>query len=516
MQKNKVISKLGEYLPHLLFFLSAWFLLSIYYGDVMYIAQQNSFFSTKASLMDFVTSHRPYGYLWWLGRAFLQLFYYPILGGAVTSLMLALISGLIMYVFRIRQKFALLQFLPAFLWIGYLFFQGYELYYQAETGMILGIPLCVLIILILQSGFIRTFSKRRIYSTFAIVSTSQKQRFLDCLVILFVPLLLILGSEQLRPYVRPTAHMQRSMQAENWEEMKRTAKECKISARPIAAYYAIALMQTGEITQSLFDIEYNYMDLYLYDRNGGKDFGTAYYESDGNFYAGLINTAYRNALEQLTMDGPSALNLKRLAEASLLNGEHKLCEKYLKILESMPFESEFVERTKALNKNTELVAQNTRLNKILQLRPVEDSFETLYREPLFLGYNIALLQGRSIEALHASLAACLYSKLIPNFLIRTEPLVNSTLPQNVQDALIMESDKNPNISKIFQFDEFSLQKYEVFLNMSASYKGRREIGAKELKKQFLGFYPYYYYYGNIHSESQKTESTEKKSETRVN
>lgn len=516
MQQNKNISKQGEYLLHLLFFLSTWFLLSIYYGDVMYIAQQNSFFSTKAPLMDFVTSHRPYGYLWWIGRAFLQLFYYPLLGGAVISLMLTLISGLFGYVFRLHKKLALLQFLPAFLWIGYLLFQGYELYYQSETGMIVGIPVCVFIILILQSCFIRTFSKRRIRSAFAIGRGSQKQRILDCLIILIVPILLIIGNERLRPYVRPTAHMQRSMQTENWDEIKKTAKECKISARPIAAYYAIALMQTGEITQSLFDIEYNYMDLYLHDRNGNKDFGTAYYESDGNFYAGLINTAYRNALEQLTMDGPSALNLKRLAEASLLNGEHALCEKYLRILECMPFEGEFVERTRALNEKPDLIAQNVRLNKILQLRPVEDGFETLYREPLFLGYNIALLQGRSLEALHASLAACLYSKLIPDFLIRTEPLVNSMLLQNVQDALIMESYKNPNIRKIFRFDEFSLQKYQVFLNMSASYKGRRDVGAKELKKQFLGYYPYYYYYGNINSENKKAESTENKSENRVN
>lgn len=516
MQQNKTLSKSGEYLPHLLFFLTVWTILSIYYGDVMYIAQQNSFFSTKEPLMDFITSNRPYGYLWWLGRAALQLFYYPLIGGAVTALMLTIISGLVGYVFRLHKKLSPLQFLPAFVWIGYLFFQGYDLYYQSETGMILGIPLCVFIILVLQSCFIRTFSKRRICSVFITSAISKKQRILEIVGILAIPLLLIFGNEHLRPYVRPTAHMQRCIQTEKWEEIKETAKECGVSARPIAAYYAIALMQTGEITQSLFDIEYNYAELHLHDRNGDKDYGTAYYESDGNFYAGLINTAYRNALEQLTMDGPSALNLKRLAEASLLNGEHALCDKYLDILESMPFEGDFVKRTRAMNKNTELITQDARLNRIMQLLPVEDSFETLYREPLFLGYNIALLQGRSLDALHASLAACLYSKLIPDFLIRTEPLVNSTLPQNVQDALIMESQKNPNISKIFRFDEFSLQKFQAFLNMAASYKGRRETGAKELKEQFLGFYPYYYYYGNISSEKQKTESAEKKSENRVN
>lgn len=516
MKHSIFLSKLIQYRNHILFFFICWILLGVYYSDVLYIAQQNSFFTLKHQLMDFVTNHRPYGYLWWLGRAFLQIFYYPMIGGFLAAGMLTVASALCAYVFRLTDKWQLFQFLPATLWLGYLFYQGYNNYYQSETGMILGIPLCVLIILLLQSLFMRTFSKRSISSNFMSKVNGKKQCIIESIILLLVPCLLTGANEKYRPYVRPTTHMERALQEEDWEEMIETAKTCGVSARPIAAYYAIALMQTSAITQSLFDLEYNYADLYLYDRNGEKDFGTNYYEKDGNFYAGLVNTAYRNAMERLTMDGPSALSLKTLAECALLNGETELCQKYLEILKCLPFEKKFVERTSYLNTHPEQIKENRRLANVMQLLPVSDSFETLYREPLFLGYNIALLEGRSMNALHASLAACLYTKLMPDFLVRTEPLVSmNPLPQNVQDALLLESRNNQNITKIFQLSSFGAQKLELFLNMAAGYKGRREEGAKALKEQFLGFYPYYYYYGNLNAEKKETQKTNQENK-RVN
>lgn len=508
MNRNKILSSLGTIKSHLVFFFATWLLLGLYYGDVLYIAQQNSFFSTQSILMQFVTSHQPYGYLWWIGRACLQLFYYPWLGSLFTALMLSVISGLCNYVFRFSSKLFLLQFLPAFIWLGHCFYLGYDLYYQTETGKILGIPFCILVILILQSLFMRTFSKKRIHTAFLEKNSNRKSNWIRVSTLIILPLAFVAANEHFRPYVRPTAHMQRALQQEDWEEMKNTARTCGVSARPIAAYYAIALMQTGEITQSLFDIEYNYADIYLHDRSGSKDFGTNYYEADGNFYAGLINSAYRNAMERLTMEGPTALTLKMLAECSLLNGENKTCDKYLDILETMPFEQQFVERTRTLNRQPQLIAQDIRFSKVLNLLPSNDSFETLYKEPTFLGYNICLTQGRSMDALNASLAACLYTKLMPDFLMRTEPLLNSTLPRNVEDALTMASKQNPNISRMFPTSEISNSRYELFLKMAAPYKGKKEEAARALKEQFLGFYPYYYFYGNLNA-TQSNKNTQK-------
>lgn len=501
---------------HLAFFLTTWLLLSWYYGEVMYIAQQNSFFSSESITMEFITGHRPYGYLWWMGRAMLQLFHHPWLGGGITALMLTLISGMTAYVFRLKGKFYLLQFIPAWAWLIYSFYKGYDLYYQAETGQILGVPICIFIILLLQAGFIRTFSKKKVASVFLEKQAPSKQWFLEMAAVLLVPLALITGNETVRAYVRPTAHMQCALQKQDWQEMIETAKECNVSARPIAAYYAIALMQTGNITESLFDIEYNYEDIQLHDRNGEKEYGAGYYEADANLHSGLILTAYKNAMERLTMEGPTILSLKLLAETALLNGEKELCDKYLHLLKTVPFEKEFVEYISFMNDNPEAITQDSRFANILQVRPVDDSFETTYRKPLFLGYNVSLLKGRSMNALQASLAACLYSKQMGDFLVHTEPLVNATLPRTIEDALVMESYKNNEINKVFRISDLTRSRYEMFMNAAAPYRHDREKGAQALKEQFLGYFPYYYHFGNINAEGSPEDSNKKEQHTGVN
>ena len=94
-----------------LFFFGFWMFFGIYYGDVLYIAQQHSFFSTAQGAM------RPlwetsYGSLWIIGRALLQAFHSPFWGGALLSGMLTLISWLFGYVFRLRGRFGYLKYIP--------------------------------------------------------------------------------------------------------------------------------------------------------------------------------------------------------------------------------------------------------------------------------------------------------------------------------------------------------------------------------------------------------------------
>lgn len=57
----------------LVFFLSAWYFSSLWYGDVFMMAREYSFFSTNMSLMQFLVS-QPVGLLWLMGRGLLSLF----------------------------------------------------------------------------------------------------------------------------------------------------------------------------------------------------------------------------------------------------------------------------------------------------------------------------------------------------------------------------------------------------------------------------------------------------------
>ena len=146
-----------------------------YYGDVLHIAQQYSFFTTNPEQMKFVTDNSPYGYLWLIGRALLQPYYYPFLGGFLTALILTITALLTVYTFKLRGNNILIAYILPLSWIIYTVYSGFDLYYQTETGKILGIPFCVLLILLLQALFVSTFTKRKLFSkTFLLENIAEE------------------------------------------------------------------------------------------------------------------------------------------------------------------------------------------------------------------------------------------------------------------------------------------------------------------------------------------------------
>ena len=75
---NKTVQKhLPALSTHLVFFILMWVFFAGYYGDILYIAQQYSFFTTDLQVMETVWNHS-YAILWMIGRALLQLCYYPL------------------------------------------------------------------------------------------------------------------------------------------------------------------------------------------------------------------------------------------------------------------------------------------------------------------------------------------------------------------------------------------------------------------------------------------------------
>ncbi len=488
------------------FFLFTWFFTGIWYGDVLYTAQQYSFFAPDATLMQFVWD-RPYGPLWIIGRALLSLFHYPILGGGVLALMLSLICWLTGYSLRLSPRWRPLQYVPAGIYLGCLAYYGFDIYYQHETGMIMGIPICVLTVLTIQSLFIRSFSKKTMPSLIALpTDESPRQNRIGLISCLLPVVCAIILSTSCRPYVRPTAHMQRQMDEQDWDGIIRTAhKHAELSCRPMAALYAIALTQTGQVTEHLFDIRYDFEELFLHNRTGQKDIGTDLYLTDGNYYAGLLQAANRNAIEHLTMEGPTCHMLKRLTQIALLNGEAEVARKYLHILSRTPFETSFVKDYNDLAEHPEHMEQADETKRIRKVEPVNDAFHTQFREPLFLGYNVALLEGRSLEALQNSIAACLYSKMLPEALMRCAPLAGTVLPQNIADAIAIRAHKEPTLLQTFPGNEMTVTRYRGFLQDVRPYVSDRKGHAKKLFPAYQGYYPFYYYFGNLKEATRQTD-----------
>ena len=198
----------------------------------------------------------------------------------------------------------------------------------------------------------------------------------------------------------------------------------------------------------MFDIPYDFPKVRLDSLTGSGEYGL--FVTDCNFHAGLLNAAYRGAMDGVVMDGPRLSCFKRMAICALLNGEKELCSKYLKLIENSPFESDFVQKYQAMLRDDKLIEADEELQHVKALYPKEDHFEQNYRSPAFLGYNVGLMEG-SDATLTTSAAACLYSKDLQSFLPRAQILAQKgrSFPACMQQAIaIMASAAAPTAQPI--------------------------------------------------------------------
>ncbi len=502
------------------FFVVTWLWAGWWMGDVFRMAREYSFFSTDHVLVHGLWQ-QPFGSLWLLGRAFLVLFRWPLLGGLLVALLLTASTSLTAYCLRLRPHtpWRALQYLPAIAWMAWVSWQGLNLYYEKEPGRALGILILGMLVLAIDSFVIWTFKQRgnptvsapaagkATPSTARKAAPSAVKTTLSSLfrtffksgawgmVFLILPFLL---TQFRHPYLRPVTRMEVQMLHEDWEGMTATARDnATLSYRPLAAYYAIALVHTGHLTDALFDIRLDYDSLRVTGWSDTPDLGTNYYLADCNFHAGLFRPAAHAAMEDLTMNGPSLHTLKMLAQVALLDGDWALARKYLHIIARHPFEEDFVTKYSAMVGHPELVDADPVFATLRLTEPVSDSFETFYQQPVFLGYTAVLTSGRSMAALQQSLMANLYSKRMPDFLMRCDALVGTTPPRTIAEGLVTQSPKNPAIIQAFPQLQMNVQVYQGFLKTVQPYIKDRARGGRELFEQYKGYYPYYYFFGNL-------------------
>lgn len=492
-----------------LLFLLLWVFCSGVWGDVLYQAEQNTYFSFDRTAMFYVLSQWD-GWFILAGRFLLLSCKVPLVGGALMALMLTLLTWLLIYVFgTIRCRDAV--FVLPFAFLGVVVWKGMNLYYQSEPGYLFAILLLLLVLAALAALIVRWRSQRRpepLLFTDKNLKISQIGGRLIIIGVLYV--LLLIFALVFRQNARATTAMERLLEKEEYEEMIDKALSVRHPDRAVALYYAIALEQTGGLTSRLFDLNFNFKEVGLKNRNGENDPGTEYYGYDADFYAGLVCTAYHACMERFVCDGPSLRKLKRMAQCALLMNEPELAYKYLRLIEEMPFEKAFVERYKPLAYHGAQVLRDPLLGVIAQMLPYDDSFEMQYNHPLFIGYNVQLLAGRSTMALNNALMACLYSKLLDNFYLRLQPLQGATLPPYYEQALAIYSLNNTDLMKPYRVSPLSLSAVKGFFSACLPYqKDLHSSGAKALKPEYGTMYPYYYYFENIPDAGDSKDGSEK-------
>ena len=503
------------------FFVLVWLWAGVWYGDVLRIAREYSFWAPDETLMRYMEG-RPWGGLWVAGLALLQLYRWPLVGALVTALFVAGSTWLVGYCLRLRGWWKVLQFVPAAVYLTFVAYQGFDLYFETETGRIMGVPLMCFVVLLVLALIIRSFAHGHRFPHILRPPTDETPRLNRTLLAmaLLTVLLPIAVTHWMRPYVRVVTRMQRQMMEQDWKGMAETARaNAELSYRQIAAYYAIALVNTNEQATHLFDIRLEYDDPYLHGYSGSMTNASNYYMMDCDLAAGLVETAIHHGMEQLTMNGPTIRTLKVLTKCALLRGEWEVAKKYLRVLHYVPFEGAWVEKYSAMVEQPELINQDAEFKMVRMTEPIHDNFENFLTPPTFLGYNLNLYEGRSMNALLNSLVVQIYTKTMPQFIQSSQPLQGSTPPKSISEALLMMSSKHPGIQQQFQGLEFHRSRMMNFMMEVKpyidSYDHRKEH-ADELFPKWKGFYPYYYFFGNLKATKGHQKDKEETSKQGVN
>ena len=471
-----------------------------YYGDVLRMARERSFWVASAEQMDFLLSQE-YGSLWYIGRMMMMMFRYPWAGALLLASMLTWCTWCVGYGMRLSARWRWIQYFPVGIFLAWIAYEGVNVYFENEAGAIMGIPFCATVILSIWAVMIASFSRKKSPAFIGIPKDETPwQNRMQLLAVVAVFAVQAVVTEVWRPYNRVIAHMNVDLLNSDWKGIMETArKNADMSYRPIAANYAIALVNTNQICERLYDIRLDYDSLYVHRRNTVPSNNNALmlYQEDCDYYAGFMQTCIHHAMERMTMIGPNIHSMELLAKCALMTGEWEVARKYLRILSDVPFEKDFVEKYSAYVGKPEVVNADKEMAFIRQLEPINDSFENEYQQPTFLGYNAALTEGRSKNALLNSLAVCMYSKSMPAFMMRTRPLEGTLPPENVADALCLMISKDEGIVHRFPSMEFRQQKLASKISEMKPYMKDRPKYARELFPRYKGYYPYYYFFGNL-------------------
>ena len=489
--------KIFQHWGLILFFLLSWLWAFWWMGDVMRIAYERSFFAPDATLMYWLWQ-QPFGWLWIIGRVLLLTYHWPWAGGLLVAVLLTAGSWLVGYCLRLPQRWRWLQYLPAGVWMMWTATVGLNLFYAREPGRILGVPF--LVVTLFAIAALITWLAAQHSSP---LPTSPKGEGAFILICFALPVCTLHFQH---PYMRPLTRMQVQLLHDDFEGISRTAHEhAEMSYRQMAGYYAIALARTGHLAEQLFDIKLDFDTITTYNYGGHPTSTLNYHIIDCDYHAGLIRAARHYVMEDLTMDGPSLYTLKYMVKISLLEGDWVLARKYLHILRKVPFEGTFLRKYEPMVERPDLIQADPEFAFILNMLPPYHTFEQMDEKPAFVGFYANMRGFQNKEALIWSTVACLYSKRMPAFLQRCQRLVGTTPPRSIAEGLLLESYKEPAILKAFPQLEMLVDRFELFLQDASPYMDDRERGSEALFEKYHGYYPYYYFFGNLRNTRRPSD-----------
>lgn len=157
-----------------------------------------------------------------------------------------------------------------------------------------------------------------------------------------------------------------------------------------------------------------------------RNYATTQLTGEIYFHLGLVNTAQRlafEAMEAISNYNKSGRALKRLVETNMINGQYKVAEKYIKILEKTIFYRRWAERMRAMLGDEKAINAHPLYGTLRQYRLQEDF--------LFSDTELDKICGQLFMHNHQNQMAAQYLLMMP--------LLDKDVPRFMQYAQYVQS-----------------------------------------------------------------------------
>jgi Family of unknown function (DUF6057) len=292
---------------------------------------------------------------------------------------------------------------------------------------------------------------------------------------------------------------------DRWNEVIQFAEKNPPMNDLSLAMLNLSLAKTGQLGNKMFNYnQHNTGGLFL---PFGREYVAPLMGNEIFYNLSLINASQEYAfesMETIPSMNKSARIIKRLAETNLINGNYKVSEKYLKLLEKTMFYRKWAKETMKYLYNDDLINKHPDWGEKRKFMIKEDFFFNVRNIESYL--NMMLKENPQNKiAFEYLMAFYMINKDLRNFMNcipMMEKMNYKELPISYQEAImyiIGLSTKNPMANTPSYISENIKNRMKTYAGIYTTYPDAKE----RLNKNFSGTYWYYLHFKPVDIKNNK-------------
>lgn len=282
----------------------------------------------------------------------------------------------------------------------------------------------------------------------------------------------------------------------HWKEVISTAAKNPPNNNLSLAMLNLSLAKTDQLGDKMFNYGQHGVDgLFLRFTN---EYITPMMGNEILYQLGLINASQEyifESMEIMPKMGKTVRAIKRLAETNLINGQYRVSEKYLKILEKTMFYSHWAKDTERYLYNEEMINRHPDWGEKRKLLVKQDFFFHIDDIESIL-HHILRDNPQNKLAFEYLMAYCLLDKELGKF-IQFFPMIKNfnydKIPTSYQEAILLYTtltNNDPLVDSRLKISETVKSNMKAYADIYINNPNAKEI----LKKHYSGTYWYYLHY----------------------